>query len=524
MSYSKTLRRILTAMLTLVMALSLAVPAFAAETGSDLESIANLYADWDGSYELPDLDELTPEDQEIVKALVDAIMRARDAETETQPETQPENQTTQVETIQDEVALTISFSDVPTTHTFYKGIMYCAGKGIVNGYADGTFQPAKTVAKSHFCAMLARGFYADQIAKYETDYIKKTYGTFGPTTYTLASNGTLNNTSFRWTYLDGVMGTGINRYDMAQLMTNIMKTKGFAASASQKTAIQAKITDYKNIPSQYQDAVKNVYALGIISGYANGAFNGNNIMNRGQAAIVIQRMAQYAPVTGDKDNDQFDDGTSQKPEPKPEPTPDPKPVEPTPTPAPETKPEEPAAMTLRDGSAPTHANALKIINEILKVYPSNTPWDIRAQRNAYIEINGRKLGDISGAMTKIGNTHHVSMSVACGGFASLVSDAIFGGRDNGGENFPIRQLSSVAQVRPGDVIVKLDENGKALHVLTAASSVNKTDTVNGVTRYFIDTYEGNLNSKVIYKNYGTSYINDELYRNISYVAYTRYPD
>ena len=56
MSYSKTLRRILTAMLTLVMALSLAVPAFAAETGSDLESIANLYADWDGSYELPDLD------------------------------------------------------------------------------------------------------------------------------------------------------------------------------------------------------------------------------------------------------------------------------------------------------------------------------------------------------------------------------------------------------------------------------------------------------------------------------------
>ena len=155
MSYSKTLRRILTAMLTLVMALSLAVPAFAAETGSNLEEIANLYADWDGSYELPDLDELTPEDQEIVKALVDAIMRARDAETETQPEIE----TTQVETIQDEVALSISFSDVPTTHTFYKGIMYCAEKGIVNGYADGTFRPTNTVAKSHFVAMLARGFY-----------------------------------------------------------------------------------------------------------------------------------------------------------------------------------------------------------------------------------------------------------------------------------------------------------------------------------------------------------------------------
>ena len=322
MSYSKTLRRILTAMLTLVMALSLAVPAFAAETSSNLEEIANLYADWDGTYELPDLDELTPEDQEIVKALVDAIMRARDAET------QPEIETTQVETIQDEVALTISFSDVPTTHTFYKGIIYCAGKGIVNGYADGTFRPANTVAKSHFVAMLARGFYPDQIAKYDTDQYKTAGGTFGPTNFAMAANGTLKNTSFQWNYDNAsVMSTGINRYDMAQLMTNIMKAKGFAASTSQKTAIQAKITDYKNIPSQYQDAVKNVYALGIISGYSDGRFVGTNIMNRGQAAIVIQRMAQYAPVTGDKDNDQFDDGTSQKPEP----TPEPKPVEPTPS-------------------------------------------------------------------------------------------------------------------------------------------------------------------------------------------------
>lgn len=275
MSYSKTLRRILTAMLTLVMALSLAVPAFAAETSSNLEEIANLFADWDGSYELPDLDELSPEDQEIVKALVDAIMKARDAET------RPETQNTQDE-IQDEVALSISFSDVPTNHTFYKGIMYCAGKGIVNGYADGTFQPAKTVAKSHFVAMLARGFYADQIAKYDTDQYKNAGGTFGPTNFAMAANGTLKNTSFQWNYSNAsTMGTGINRYDMAQLMTNIMKAKGFAASASQKNAIQAKITDYKNIPSQYQDAVKNVYALGIISGYADGRFVGTNIMNRG---------------------------------------------------------------------------------------------------------------------------------------------------------------------------------------------------------------------------------------------------
>ena len=485
MSYSKTLRRILTAMLTLVMALSLAVPAFAAETSSNLESIANLYADWDGTYELPDLDELTPEDQEIVKALVDAIMRARDAETETQPEIE----TTQVETIQDEVALTISFSDVPTTHTFYKGIIYCAGKGIVNGYADGTFRPANTVAKSHFTAMLARAFYADQITKYDTDYYKNTFGTFGPTNMTMAQNGSLNNTSFRWTYTDAsAMSTGINRYDMAQLMTNIMKAKGFAASTSQKTAIQAKITDYKNIPSQYQDAVKNVYALGIISGYSDGRFVGTNIMNRGQAAIVIQRMAQYAPVTGDKDNDQFDDGTAVKPEPKPE-TPAPKPVEPTPKPE---TPETPAGRTLANGKAITEANVTEILNQLQARYPRKTDFS-----KGYAGL-GSGRASAKNCIAQITNRYgraenhnqHTSTAAGCGGWAAFVADEIWG------QTGVTWRKTTIANARPGDLMIILDDAGYLMHVSIYVSEstdgfpktmeVYTTDgsTVNGVYKIF----------------------------------------
>ena len=485
MSYSKTLRRILTAMLTLVMALSLAVPAFAAETSSNLESIANLYADWDGTYELPDLDELTPEDQEIVKALVDAIMRARDAETETQPEIE----TTQVETIQDEVALTISFSDVPTTHTFYKGIIYCAGKGIVNGYADGTFRPANTVAKSHFTAMLARAFYADQITKYDTDYYKNTFGTFGPTNMTMAQNGSLNNTSFRWTYTDAsAMSTGINRYDMAQLMTNIMKAKGFAASTSQKTAIQAKITDYKNIPSQYQDAVKNVYALGIISGYSDGRFVGTNIMNRGQAAIVILRMAQYAPVTGDKDNDQFDDGTAVKPEPKPE-TPAPKPVEPTPKPE---TPETPAGRTLANGKAITEANVTEILNQLQARYPRKTDFS-----KGYAGL-GSGRASAKNCIAQITNRYgraenhnqHTSTAAGCGGWAAFVADEIWG------QTGVTWRKTTIANARPGDLMIILDDAGYLMHVSIYVSEstdgfpktmeVYTTDgsTVNGVYKIF----------------------------------------
>ncbi len=77
-------KRLLAAMLAVIMAMSLCVTALAAEPDSgdsrpDLEAIAALFINWNGDYELPDLGELSPEDQETVKNLVNAAMLAREA-------------------------------------------------------------------------------------------------------------------------------------------------------------------------------------------------------------------------------------------------------------------------------------------------------------------------------------------------------------------------------------------------------------------------------------------------------------
>jgi len=53
-------------------------------------------------------------------------------------------------------ALAAEFTDVPAGHTFYSGIMDCAGKGITSGYEDGTFRPANPVTRAQFCVMLSR--------------------------------------------------------------------------------------------------------------------------------------------------------------------------------------------------------------------------------------------------------------------------------------------------------------------------------------------------------------------------------
>ncbi|SFO96710.1 Ig-like domain (group 3) [Oscillibacter sp. PC13] len=46
------------------------------------------------------------------------------------------------------------FSDVPATHEFAGYIAYCSQRGIINGYADGTFKPAGTLTGYHFMKML----------------------------------------------------------------------------------------------------------------------------------------------------------------------------------------------------------------------------------------------------------------------------------------------------------------------------------------------------------------------------------
>ena len=255
-------------------------------------------------------------------------------------------------------ALAADFSDVPPSHNFYPAVADCSSKGIVGGYPDGTFRPSATVTRSNFCVMLSRAFYPSDITRYTNDFTTS-FGSFYPNYLALANNGIWNNVSFDEEYIytsdfAASMNLGISRYDMAQLMTNIMNARGFAAGEAEKNAAASKITDYSSIPGQYRDAVANVYALGVIGGYSDGSFNGGGVMNRGQAAAVIYRMTQAVPVEA----------------PAPETPAVPAPETPE-APAPET-PSTSAAGTLTNGKPITVENVTELMNELRAQYPAKT--------------------------------------------------------------------------------------------------------------------------------------------------------
>ena len=331
------------------------------------------------------------------------------------------------------------FSDVPGAHTFHDAVVWCSGQSIVNGYEDNTFRPANTVSRSNFTVMLSRAFFAADIEKYKNPiYISS--GTFWANYQAMMANQALNNTSFA-DDTDNVqeMSRSISRYDMAQLITNIMTRQGFPASSSDKSAAIAKITDYNNIPSQYRDAVANVYALGIITGYSDGSFSGEVTMNRGQAAVVIYRMMQYSGNSG---------GNITNPDPE-------TPVEPE-TPSKPSNPDQ-TGKTLTNGKPVTEDNILELLSELQSKYPQHTSF-----------VDGYSAGsstDVRAAVRlyKMPSERYCSTSAGCGGWAALVSDYICG--QNG---FPARKIAT-ANARPGDIAITLDGNGKLTHVAIVTS-------------------------------------------------------
>ena len=387
-------------------------------------------------------------------------------------------------------ALAADFSDVPPSHNFYPAVADCSSKGIVGGYPDGTFRPSATVTRSNFCVMLSRAFYPSDITRYTNDFTTS-FGSFYPNYLALANNGIWNNVSFDEEYIytsdfAESMNLGISRYDMAQLMTNIMNARGFAAGEAEKNAAASKITDYSSIPGQYRDAVANVYALGVIGGYSDGSFNGGGIMNRGQAAAVIYRMTQAVPVEA----------------PAPETPAVPAPETPE-APAPET-PSTSAAGTLTNGKPITVENVTELMDELRAQYPNGTDAGRYNGPAAIRQITTKYSVDTGG---------FVSTKIGCGGWAARVFDYIFG------QDVTFRQVS-YDEARVGDLLIKVDSQGYLAHV----AIVSDRKTVNGRPNQ-VCTTDANMGSGVNVMAWDGGRADPVKYGlDFTYDIYTVYPD
>lgn len=178
-------------------------------------------------------------------------------------------------------AASVKFSDVPGSHWAASSITEMADKGIMSGIGNNLFAPSQQLSNAEFITMLVRQFYSDKL------------GAEGSTWYAPFMAGAKSANILTGTNVgsnESLAASTINRYDMAQLMYNVLKAEGVSTSPLPDTS---KVADWASVPSTYQDAVSVCYNMGMLSGVDNkGTFNGTGVMDRAQAAVVMNRLLE----------------------------------------------------------------------------------------------------------------------------------------------------------------------------------------------------------------------------------------
>ena len=178
-------------------------------------------------------------------------------------------------------AASVKFTDVPSSHWASSSISEMADKGIMSGIGNNLFAPSQQLSNAEFITMLVRQFYSDKM------------GAEGSTWYAPFMAGAKSANILTGTNVgsnEGLATSTINRYDMAQLMYNVLKAEGINTTPLSDTS---KVADWASVPSTYQDAVSVCYNMGMLTGVDNkGTFNGTGVMDRAQAAVVMDRLLE----------------------------------------------------------------------------------------------------------------------------------------------------------------------------------------------------------------------------------------
>lgn len=179
------------------------------------------------------------------------------------------------------------FYDLPADHWAGTEIQQAVDAGVVNGYGDGSFQPAREVTASQFCAMLTRSFLQEELAaakegKYQVMEACR------PALAGTSIEKTWRDLGKRW---DRYVNEPLSRYDMAQIVYNVLLEQDALRETIQLST--SDIADWESIPEGFRTAVFTCWGLGLLKGQSDGRFAGEDHLNRAQAAVIWSRLDEY---------------------------------------------------------------------------------------------------------------------------------------------------------------------------------------------------------------------------------------
>ncbi|MCM3744071.1 S-layer homology domain-containing protein [Sporosarcina luteola] len=170
------------------------------------------------------------------------------------------------------------YKDVPKSHVAYDSIMYMSGKGIINGYADGTFRPSEKVTRGQAAKILAISLNLD-LNNVRNPHFRDVPTSHGFYKYVAA----LYEAGIIDGYSNGNFGVNdpLNRGQMAKLLA-------LAYELEKQPLRTAKFTDV-SANAFYAGYLQSLIDNKITFGITPTRFAPNQYVDRGQMAMFVHR-------------------------------------------------------------------------------------------------------------------------------------------------------------------------------------------------------------------------------------------
>lgn len=177
-----------------------------------------------------------------------------------------------------------TFSDLENAAWARNAINILADRNIINGKGDGNFYPFDTIKREELVKILVTGFnlktVSQVVMRFEDIADDEWYADFVKTAY---QNGIVNGVS------EKEFGTGmdIKRQDLAVLLYNTIKHRGYTLSAEAEETV---FIDIENVSDYAKEAVNALTRAEIINGRSDGTFCPHDTATRAETAQMIYKV------------------------------------------------------------------------------------------------------------------------------------------------------------------------------------------------------------------------------------------
>lgn len=172
---------------------------------------------------------------------------------------------------------TKKFPDLSDNHWAAEAIYDLVDRGVIIGYNDDNFKPLEPIQRDQFIKMVIVAMGMHFSLEQDNNYWAKPY-----IDKAIAINLIDNNEFY-------VYNVPMTREEMAKVIVNALLRSDPEPSPNLDRFIKEEMKDYSNVKDKYKDAVIHSYGLGLITGYGDGEFKPQNVLNRAEASLIVMR-------------------------------------------------------------------------------------------------------------------------------------------------------------------------------------------------------------------------------------------